>query len=42
MRGLVADDARMSTVEHLLPGAGVVRINPELVVDAARPYGMWL
>jgi hypothetical protein len=38
----VADDATISTVEHLLPGTGVVRINPELVVDAARSSGMWL
>lgn len=38
VQGLLVDADTLSNVENLVPGEGVVRIKPEIVIEAVRLY----
>ena len=38
VQGLLFDADTLANVENLVPGEGVVRIKPEIVIEAVRRY----
>jgi len=38
IQGLLVDADTLGNVENLVPGEGVVRIKPEIVIEAVRRY----